>query len=95
VTSTEISPEQFGIERARLDSIGGGDVEENARIIRAVLAGEQSPKRDVVLLNASAALVAAGKADSLGAALPLAGQSLDSGAALQKLEQLVAFTSQR
>ncbi|HWR16457.1 MAG TPA: anthranilate phosphoribosyltransferase, partial [Terriglobales bacterium] len=62
----DVTPEQFGIKRAPLESLDGGDAETNARIIRAVLEGEKSPKRDVVLLNAAAALVAAGRADTIG-----------------------------
>jgi anthranilate phosphoribosyltransferase len=63
VRSYEVVPEQFGIARAPLEAIGGGDVGDNAAIIRAILAGDRSAKRDVVLLNAAAALVAAGRAD--------------------------------
>jgi anthranilate phosphoribosyltransferase len=70
----------------------GGDVHENARIVRSILEGERGPKRDVVLLNAAAALVAAQCADSLDAALPLAAKSLDSRAALGKLEALARFS---
>jgi anthranilate phosphoribosyltransferase len=91
----KISPEQFGIERAPLSEIAGGDVETNAQIIRAILKGEKSPRRDVVLLNAAAALVAAGKAENLSQAVPIAAEALDSGAAHEKLEQLVKFTNQK
>jgi anthranilate phosphoribosyltransferase len=89
----EIAPEQFGLARAPLSTIMGGDVQANADIIRRILDGEKSPKRDVVLLNASAALVAAGKADSIEAALPVAKESIDSGAAKAKLTGLVEFTN--
>jgi anthranilate phosphoribosyltransferase len=92
VRTYEIAPENFGVERAPLSEIMGGDVEENARIIRSILSGERSAKRDVVLLNAAAALVAAELADSLSEAIPLAKRSLDSGAAREKLERLVEFT---
>ena len=63
------------------------------RIIGNILAGEKSARRDVVLLNSAAALVAAGRVDSIAQALPLVAESLDSGAARKKLEQLVEFTS--
>ena len=63
VRTYEVSPEQFGLQRGTLDKIAGGDVQENAAIIRAILDGERSCRRDVVLLNAAAALVAAGHAD--------------------------------
>ena len=93
VRSYEIEPEEFGIARARLEDISGGDAAENAAIIRAILRGEKSPRRDIVLLNAAAALVAAGRADHIADAIPLAAKSIDSGAAEQKLEALVRFTS--
>jgi anthranilate phosphoribosyltransferase len=93
VRSYEVEPEEFGMTRATLAEIAGGDAVENAAIIRAVLGGEKSARRDVVLLNAAAALVAAGKADHIGAAIPLAEKSIDSGAAAGKLEALVQFSS--
>lgn len=93
VRSYEVEPEEFGMTRATLQEISGGDAIENAAIIRAVLDGEKSPRRDVVLLNAAAALVAAGRADHIAGALPLAIKSIDSGAAAGKLAALAAFTS--
>jgi len=93
VYSYEVTPEEFGLKRAGLDDIAGGDAAMNARLIRAVLEGEKSPRRDVVLLNAVAALVAAGKADHLRDAMPLAVRAIDSGEAAGKLEALVRFTN--
>jgi anthranilate phosphoribosyltransferase len=93
VRSFEVEPEEFGMKRAALQEISGGDATENAAIIRAVLAGEKSARRDVVLLNAAAALVAAGKAENIAAAVPLAAKSIDSGAAAGKLEALVKFST--
>ena len=93
VRSYEVTPEEFGIKRAQLEDISGGDAEANAALIREVLAGKKSSRREVVLLNAAAALLAAGRADHLGNALPLAAQSIDSGNAAAKLEALVKFTS--
>jgi anthranilate phosphoribosyltransferase len=92
VRTYEVTPEEFGLDRAPLEEISGGDAVANAAIIREILAGRKSPRRDVVLLNASAALVAAGKTDRLADALPLAVASIDSGAAAKKLEALVRFT---
>jgi anthranilate phosphoribosyltransferase len=89
----EVTPEQFGLRNAPLSAITGGDLHTNAEIIRKILAGEKSPRRDVVLMNAAAALVAAGRADSLGEAMPLAMLSIDSGAARKKLDALVEFTN--
>jgi anthranilate phosphoribosyltransferase len=91
----ETSPEQFGLERAPLSAITGGDARQNAQIIREILSGKKSPRRDVVLMNAAAALVAAGRADSLAEAMPKAVESLDSGAACAKLEALVEFTNRK
>jgi anthranilate phosphoribosyltransferase len=93
VRSYEIEPEEFGMTRAALEDIAGGDAVENAAIIRAVLGGEKSPRRDVVLLNAAAALVAAGRTDHIAQAIPLAAKSIDSGAAAGKLEALARFSS--
>jgi len=93
VHSYEVDPEEFGIHRSSLEDIAGGDAAENASIIRDILSGKKSPRRDVVLLNAAAALVAAGKAIHLTAAVPLAAQSIDSGAAAAKLASLVKFTN--
>jgi len=93
VRTYEITPEEFGMQRGTLDDICGGDAAVNAAIIAEVLAGKKSSKRDVVLLNAAAALVAASRADHLVDALPLASKSIDSGAAAGKLAALVRFTN--
>jgi anthranilate phosphoribosyltransferase len=93
VHSYEITPEEFGLRRATLDEISGGDAACNAMLIREVLAGKKSARRDIVLLNAAAALVAAGRADHLRDAVPLAAKAIDSGAALAKLRALIAFTA--
>jgi anthranilate phosphoribosyltransferase len=93
VRTYEVTPEEFGIRRAQVEDISGGDAEANAAIIRDILAGAKSPRRDVVLLNAAAALVAAGRAEHLRDALPVAAQSIDSGASAQKLTALAQFTS--
>jgi anthranilate phosphoribosyltransferase len=94
VRAFEVTPEEFGLERALLATISGGDAVENAAIVRQILAGEKSARRDVVLMNAAAALVAAGKADLMEHAVPLAVQSIDSGDALRKLDALVRFTQE-
>ena len=93
VRSYEVTPEEFGLKRASIEEIAGGDAAANATIIREILSGEKSPRRDVVLLNAAAALVAAGRADHLGDSLPLAARSIDGGAAAGKLDALVQFTN--
>jgi anthranilate phosphoribosyltransferase len=92
VRTYEVTPEEFGLKRAPIESISGGDAAENARIIREILSGKKSPCRDVVLLNAAATLVAAGRANLLSEAMPMAAKSIDSGAARSRLDSLVAFT---
>jgi anthranilate phosphoribosyltransferase len=93
VRTYEVTPEEFGMPRATLEDISGGDAAANAAIISEILEGRKSARRDVVLLNAAAALVAAGRADRLADALPLASKSIDSGAAAGKLAALVRFTN--
>lgn len=93
ILTYKIAPEQFGIARAPLQEISGGDAPINAQLIREILDGKKSHRRDVVLLNAAAALSAAAAADSIRNALPLAANSLDSGAARAKLNALVEFTN--
>jgi anthranilate phosphoribosyltransferase len=92
VRTYEVDPEEFGMKRATLADISGGDASENAAIIREVLSGKKSPRRDVVVLNAAAALVAGGRVDHLKEGVALAAQSIDSGAAARKLESLVNLT---
>lgn len=83
-----LSPEDFGVPRHPAESIRGGDVEQNRAIAEAVLAGERGAARDVVLMNAGLALVAAGTTTSFREAASRAAESLDSGAARRKLELL-------
>ena len=93
VHTYEVRPEEFGLSRSSLEDIAGGDAALNADLIREVLAGKKSARRDVVILNSAAALVAAARAAHLRDAVPLAAQAIDSGAALKKLEALVTFTT--
>ena len=88
-----VTPEQFGLARCTLSELQGGDAAENAAIVRAVLAGVPGPKRNVVLLNAAFALVAAGVVDTVTAGIDRACAAIDSGAARGKLEQLVTLTN--
>lgn len=92
VSRRSLTPADFGVERAELTDLAGGDVELNAQIARAVLAGEWGPRRDTVLVNASAALVAAGRAGDFREGMALAAESIDSGAAARKLEHLVRLS---
>ncbi|MFA5142760.1 MAG: anthranilate phosphoribosyltransferase [Candidatus Omnitrophota bacterium] len=88
-----VTPEKFGLRRARLEDIGGGDARENADTLLAVLRGERGPARDVVLMNASAALVSGFKARDFKAGVRMASESIDSGKALDKLLRLTEITN--
>jgi anthranilate phosphoribosyltransferase len=87
-----IDPEELGIDRAPLDSLAGGTPDENAAAIRRVFAGELGGARDAILLNAAGAIAAGGHADDLREGIAVAREALDSGAAAQRLDELVAFT---
>ena len=93
VRTYEVTPEEFGIRRAPIEDLAGGDAAANAAIIREILSGKKSTRRDVVLLNSAAALLAAGKANYLADAVAPAAQAIDSGAAAAKLNALVQFTN--
>jgi len=88
-----VTPEEFGVERAPLEKIRGGTAVENAAQIRRILAGEQGPPRDIVVVNAAAALVAAGIALNFRDGADLASAAIFSGAAAERLVSLIAFTS--
>ncbi len=92
IESYFISPEDFSLSRASLESLKGGTIDENATLLRSILAGARGPQRDVVLMNAAAALVVGDKAQSLEQGIDLAREVLDSGRALAKLEQLIGFS---
>ena len=92
VQNYRVAPEDFGFGRATIDEILGGDAVTNAGLTRAVLTGANGPRRAVVLLNAAAALLAADLADDLADGIRLAEQSIDSGAANERLAKLVAVT---
>jgi anthranilate phosphoribosyltransferase len=89
----EVTPEEFGLQRASLAEISGGDAADNARILREILSGEKSPRRDVVLLNAAATLMIAGRVGTIREGLAVAAEGVDSGRARWKLEELVRFTN--
>ena len=92
--SFELLPEDAGLRRARPEELKGGDPEVNAAAMRAMLAGQAGPFRDVVLLNSAAALLVAGRADDLRAGVALAADAIDSGRARQVLDELVRITNE-
>lgn len=91
VTHAEFTPEDFGVPRASPGDLLGGDADENAAIVRSILGGDTGPKRDIAVVNAAPAIVAAGLADGFEPAIDLAVQSIDSGAADSVLEQVMAL----
>ena len=92
VRTYEVTPEEVGIPRGTLADVAGGDAAENAGIVRRVLAGEHGPRRDVVLMNAAAALLAAGSVRDLAEGVVRARESIDSGRAAESLEMLVTVS---
>jgi anthranilate phosphoribosyltransferase len=90
-----VTPDDFGLPAASAGDLRGGDAAVNERIARDILAGVRGPRRDIVLANAAAALVAAGKARDFREGVALAADSIDSGAARRKLEELAAFCAAR
>jgi anthranilate phosphoribosyltransferase len=92
VRSYSVRPEDFGMARASIEDLRGGDRQQNAGIIRAILDGEPGPKRDIVVMNAAAALVAGARARDLKEGAGLAAKAIDEGAARDRLDRLVALS---
>jgi anthranilate phosphoribosyltransferase len=90
----DVTPEEAGLTRVDPDAVPGGHPEENAATTRAIFAGEDGPARDIALLNAGAAILAAGRADSLPDGVVAAATAVDSGAARDVLEAFVARTNE-
>jgi len=93
VRSFEVVPEDAGLSRTTLDDLKGGEPAHNAALMRGVLAGERGPLRDIVLLNAAAGFIVAGRAADLRKGVAIAGDTLDSGKAAVVLQRLVAETN--
>ncbi len=91
--SYQVDPSELHLERAGLREIAGGSAEENARAIRSVLEGESGPRRDIVVLNAAAGLIAAALAPDFVEGIALAAQALDSGSASTALERLISVSN--
>jgi len=90
-----LDPSDFGLRKAALDKICGGGAEENAEYVSEVLLGKRGPRRDIVLMNASAALVVAGKAGGFKAGVRFAACAIDSGSAIEKLNRLKVLTGRK
>ncbi len=95
VTTAEFTPEDFGVRRARLDDLTGGNPAENVEILLGILDGFPGPKRDIAVVNAAPAIVVAGLADGFVEAVDLAKESIDSGDARAVLDRSIAFTNDR
>ena len=93
IRTYDVTPEEAGLKRADADALKGGEPPENADITRAILAGENGPKRDIVLLNAAAALIAANKAENLREGVGQAASAIDSGKAARVLSHLVEVSN--
>ena len=91
--SYEIDPSEFGFEKCSIEDLVGGDPKENARITLDILKGQKGPKRNAVVLNSAAGLYVAGAAESIGDGVKIAEDMIDSGKALQQLENFIEFTN--
>jgi anthranilate phosphoribosyltransferase len=94
ITSYALAPEDVGLRRGRYEDIAGGRPEDNAAVTRRIFAGEAGPARDLAALNAGAAIYVAGRADTLEAGVRAAEETLDSGAAAEALDRLVALSQE-
>jgi anthranilate phosphoribosyltransferase len=94
ITSSEVAPEDVGLPRSPRDAVVGGTPQENADVTRRIFGGEAGPARDLAALNAGAAIYVAGRADTLESGVRAAEQALDSGAATEALDTLMALTQQ-
>lgn len=95
VSTYDVTPEDAGLPRARLENLSGGDADHNAAVIRAMLDGQAGAYRDIVCLNAAAALMVAGRATNLMDGAKMAAQAIDSGAAKATLAKLVDITNRK
>ncbi len=93
IKTYDLSPDQFFSRTAEMQDLAGGSPSENAAITQGILKGDKGPKRDIVLLNAGAALVVASQANDIKEGIHLAGKAIDSGAAREKLQQLIQYTN--
>jgi anthranilate phosphoribosyltransferase len=92
IHSYEITPEEVGLSRSKPESLQGGTARDNAELLRSILSGKKGPQRDIVLMNAAAALIAGDKAADFKEGIALANTAIDSGKALQKMEDLIVLS---
>jgi anthranilate phosphoribosyltransferase len=94
IRTFDLTPKDFGVEPASMEDLKGGDGIANAAALREVLSGKRNAYRDISLCNAAAALVIAGKTETLGEAMTIVSEALDSGAAAAALDRLVAVSNE-
>jgi anthranilate phosphoribosyltransferase len=92
ICSYEITPEECGLARAQSGDLKGGTAKDNAELLRGILSGRRGAQRDIVLMNAAAALIAGDKTAAFREGIAMAAAAIDSGKALQKLEEFIAFS---
>jgi anthranilate phosphoribosyltransferase len=92
INSYYVSPEDFGLAEANLESIRGGTAAKNAAILRNILSGALGSQRDIVLMNTAAVLLAGERVENMGQGFKIAQEVIDSGKAIHKMEQLIAFS---
>lgn len=95
VLNYKVTPEQFGFERVEAEELTGGDAKINAMITKDILSGTKGPKRDIVILNSAFGLYAGGACKTVEEGIELAGNIIDSGKALEKLNELIEFTNRK
>lgn len=94
VSTYILNPRDYGFKKCSIDRIAGGTVKQNAKILKNILKGEKGPRRDIVLLNAAAGIIAGGKAKNFKEGISEAARSIDSGKALEKLELLIEVSNE-
>jgi len=92
INSYSLAPEDLGFQRADRESLKGGSAQDNAGLLRKVLEGEKGPRRDIVLMNAAAAIMAGDRAENLEQGIRIAAEAIDSGKALEKLDGLIKIS---
>ncbi len=94
ITESTLKPADYGIKKASLEDLKGGDAKNNAEAVKNIISGKETgAKKDIVVLNAAAAIIVGGLADDFAPAIKIAGQSIETGKAMQHLEKLVAVST--
>ena len=89
-----LHPDDFGLQTCKPENLTGGSPEENAEIVKHILSGKKGPQRDIVLMNSSVAIIAAGRTDNLEESIDIASQAIDNGSAKKKLNDLCKVSNE-